>query len=176
MEIESWKTAITRNKLSMPVQWAVDNGIITKDTTVLDYGCGKGTDVSFLKEMGHTAIGVDPHFFPDIKLEDADIVNLGYVLNVIPNKSLRKLMLCNAFFHTKGKLIVSVRHESEKKDDWKPYKDGYITKHNTFQTFYNKESLLDFIHNALRFNSQYKKENVRYVKECFCIIEKDNGY
>lgn len=42
-----------------------------------------GTDVSRLTEMGITAHGWDPVYAPAQERHPSDIVNLGYVLNVI---------------------------------------------------------------------------------------------
>jgi hypothetical protein len=40
------RTAMTRRKVSGPIRHALRDGTITKATTVLDYGCGKGEDVA----------------------------------------------------------------------------------------------------------------------------------
>lgn len=171
MEIQSWKTAIKRNKLSMPVQWAVDNGVITKDKSIFDFGCGRGQDVKLLNESGYYANGWDPYFYPKDDVVNSDIINLGYVLNVIPNITARSELLKNIFVLARETVIVSVRHENQNTNTIK-FNDGFITSKNTFQKFYTKETLLDFIHRSLDGIYRYKKENVKYIKECFCIIEK----
>jgi len=47
------------------------------------YGCGLGADIRGLRELGFDAYGWDPVHAPDGPQADADVVNLGYVLNVI---------------------------------------------------------------------------------------------
>ena len=89
------KTAIKRYSCSRPIAVAVADSIITAETSVFDYGCGHGADIKFLGAKGISVAGWDPHFAPKEKVTPADIVNLGYVLNVIEDpverdKALRK--------------------------------------------------------------------------------------
>ena len=76
------RTAIRRYRCSRPVSLALANGLIAKGMSVLDYGCGHGADVRYLKSKKIRARGWDPHYAPDRRgLQPADVVNLGYVLN-----------------------------------------------------------------------------------------------
>ena len=59
------------------------HGYLDGTRTIFDYGCGKGDDIRILRHNGLDASGWDPHFTPDIPKEPADIVNLGFVINVI---------------------------------------------------------------------------------------------
>src|SRR5262245_56419574 len=77
------KTAIRRGDFSRPIKSAIRDGLIDQSTTVLDYGCGRGEDVELLLSEGITANGWDPVYRPDGIRMQADIVNLGYVINVI---------------------------------------------------------------------------------------------
>ena len=65
VEVQRHKTAIGRPALSLPAKLLFQSGLVTDETSVLDYGCGRGDDVQFLKELGIPAVGWDPHFIPD---------------------------------------------------------------------------------------------------------------
>ena len=58
-------TAIRRFQYSKPISLAVSHRLIREDSTVLDYGCGRGEDVGLLQKNGLKAEGWDPHFRPD---------------------------------------------------------------------------------------------------------------
>src|SRR5262245_66554681 len=75
------RTALTRTALSKPIRQALADNIITPNATVLDYGCGRGSDVKRLQAAGHIAEGWDPKHAPEGRLTPAQIVNLGYVVN-----------------------------------------------------------------------------------------------
>lgn len=83
------RTAISRSRLSAPMQSLARWGFFDGSQTVLDYGCGRGDDVSALAAAGVNATGWDPHFAPEAPLAEADIVNLGFVLNVIEDPEER---------------------------------------------------------------------------------------
>ena len=76
------RTAIRRNQLSRPVSLAIRDAVLKQEDVFFDYGCGRGEDIEFLRSMGFQADGWDPSFRPDSPCTDADIVNLGYVINV----------------------------------------------------------------------------------------------
>lgn len=80
-KVDRHKTAVARVDFSRPVRLALDTGILSPDSTVLDYGCGRGDDVRGLKAKGISATGWDPVHSPETALTEADVVNLGYVLN-----------------------------------------------------------------------------------------------
>jgi hypothetical protein len=58
-------------------------GMLTESGSVFDYGCGQGDDVATLQANGYEAFGWDPHFKQNGERREADLVNLGFVLNVI---------------------------------------------------------------------------------------------
>lgn len=82
-------TAIERVNFSVPVQIMIKNGLIYSETTFFDYGCGRGTDITALKEAGITANGWDPHYAHENEISNADVVNLGFVVNVIEDSAER---------------------------------------------------------------------------------------
>src|SRR5262245_41316533 len=83
------KTALSRRAYSTPVKHARGDGLINGATTVLDYGCGRGDDVARLRGEGITCTGWDPVHNPAQPPAEADVVNLGYVLNVIEDPAER---------------------------------------------------------------------------------------
>ncbi|HEV3025168.1 MAG TPA: hypothetical protein VGX76_22005, partial [Pirellulales bacterium] len=81
--IQRHKTAIRRGDFSRPVKCLLRDGLLGKDVTFFDYGCGRGEDVELLAVEGIACGAWDPAYRPDAPRVHADVVNLGYVLNVI---------------------------------------------------------------------------------------------
>ncbi len=63
-----------RSRCSRPIAIAMADGIIREGTTVFDYGCGRGGDVTYLKKRGAEAHGWDPHYSPKATLKKSAIV------------------------------------------------------------------------------------------------------
>lgn len=59
------------------------HGLVRQGITFFDYGCGRGDDVRGLIANGIDATGWDPHFAGDADKRVADLVNIGFVINVI---------------------------------------------------------------------------------------------
>ena len=57
--------------------------LLASDRSFFDYGCGRGDDIRALRSVGFEAEGWDPAHRPDVTPRSADVVNLGYVVNVI---------------------------------------------------------------------------------------------
>jgi hypothetical protein len=92
--VDRHKTAMTRYDLSKPVKTLLEYGMLRAGTTFFDYGCGQGSDVRGLTSLGHRAEGWDPVHRSEIAKREADVVNLGYVLNVIEDPAER---VCEPF-------------------------------------------------------------------------------
>ena len=73
------------------------HGYLDRTRTIFDYGCGKGDDVRILRHNGINASGWDPHFAPDVPRRPADVVNLGFVINVIEDAHERVEALRGAY-------------------------------------------------------------------------------
>ena len=101
------RTAIKRYDLSRPVKRLLERGLLRKDDTFFDYGCGHGMDVEGLTSMGYQAAGWDPAFRPSAPKTPASVVNLGFVLNVIEYPEERAATLRNAFVLSERLLLVS---------------------------------------------------------------------
>lgn len=148
MRIDRHKTAIGRVDLSKPVRLAVENQIISPSDTFFDYGCGRGTDVQMLRAMQYEARGWDPASFPREPVTSAEIVNIGYVLNVIEDFVERADALKRAWDLAGKALLVAARStmDAPPEDVLKPYRDGFLTSRGTFQKFYNQTELREWIH------------------------------
>jgi len=150
INIQRHKTAIARYDLSKPIKTIFEYNILQKDMTIFDYGCGQGDDVRSLKSLGYNAYGWDPIFRSKAPKIEADIVNLGFVINIIEDEIERAEVLYDAFSYSKKLLIVSsMIMNSKVANQWKPYKDGIITSRGTFQKYFYQKELGQYIEDVL---------------------------
>jgi DNA phosphorothioation-associated putative methyltransferase len=158
------RTAMVRSALSRPVARALEDGIITESSTVLDYGCGRGGDVRRLRDRGIPAHGWDPVHAPLSDLRPADIVNLAYVVNVIEDPRERREVLVRAWELTRRTLIVAARPDWEARTvRGRSFSDGCRTAIGTFQKFYTQEELRSWIETTLGTRSVAAAPGVFYV-------------
>ena len=144
------RTAIIRHDLSQPVQMLVSHRIVIESTTVLDYGCGQGDDVAALAANGFQAFGWDPHYAPAGPRHPADVVNLGFVLNVIEDRHERAETLTAAYAFARRALSVAVMPLGKYAfNGLRPYGDGYVTTRGTFQKYFAQQELRNFISETL---------------------------
>ncbi|WP_068740006.1 DNA phosphorothioation-associated putative methyltransferase, partial [Oleiphilus sp. HI0117] len=152
--IDRHKTAIARNELSVPMRNLAKHGYLDGEYSVFDYGCGRGDDLRELEAHGIDAVGWDPNFRPETDKFNCDLVNIGYVINVIEDREERIDALSNAFALADKLLVVSAMLGSESFiRRFKPYKDGVITSINTFQKYYSQGELQTFIEQTLDENA-----------------------
>lgn len=150
IEVERHRTAIDRNQLSQPMQILARHNYFNGDYSVLDYGCGKGDDMRELEAHGVDISGWDPVHRPDGDILNADIVNLGFVLNVIEDRQERDETLQRAYEYADKLLIVSVMIAGESViSQFTPYKDGIITSRNTFQRYYTQSEFRSYVESSL---------------------------
>jgi DNA phosphorothioation-associated putative methyltransferase len=142
-------TALSRNFLSAPVQALLRHGVLTQQRTFFDYGCGKGDDLRGIESLGIQSGGWDPHFRPDAHRAPADVVNLGFVINVIERVDERIEALQRAFALTKGTLSVAAMLWSSSSNRTRPLGDGFLSSRNTFQRYYTQAELQSFIEGML---------------------------
>lgn len=162
--IDRHKTAMVRYDLSKPVKTLLEFNQLSTSTDFFDYGCGQGSDVKGLSSLGYQASGWDPAFRKDGDKQPADIVNLGFVLNVIEDPAERVETLLDAFALTKRLLVVSALVvETVDAQEATPYRDGYLTKRNTFQKFYQQQELQHYIEDALHMSAQPVALGIFYV-------------
>jgi DNA phosphorothioation-associated putative methyltransferase len=157
-------TALNRNQISRPVRITLESNLIQTSSTILDFGCGKGYDVRYLKENGYECNGWDPYYSPETKPKTSDIVNLGYVINVIEDHKERVEVLKKAWAYAKKILVVSARHNLEQKDEGLVgFKDGFLTRRKTFQKYYQQDELKAWIDESLNDNSIAAAPGIFYV-------------
>ena len=159
------KTAITRTDYSRPVKIALADGLVGHLATVLDFGCGRGDDIRHLRLSGVEANGWDPAHRGDAELAPAQVVNLGYVVNVIEDPEERAQCLARAWSFAERALIVSARLNSETPElaSVAEYGDGFVTSIPTFQKFYDQAELKDWIEEHVREPAVAAAPGVFYV-------------
>jgi DNA phosphorothioation-associated putative methyltransferase len=143
------KTALSRYALSTPMQALGRYEYLDGSRSVFDYGCGKGDDVRILCQNGIAATGWDPHFAPDAPKTKADIVNLGFVINVIENPSERAQALREAYSLADRLLSVSVMLTGRAETNGEAFGDGLRTSRNTFLKYYTQRELRDYLWSVL---------------------------
>ena len=112
--VSSYRTAITRKGPSAPLKYI--EGSLRPNTLILDYGCGRGADVSYLRKKGYCVDGYDPYYSNiDLSGKDSyyDVVLCNYVFNVL-DKSEENTLMQNIMSKLKsgGKAYISVRRDS----------------------------------------------------------------
>lgn len=133
---------MVRHTLSQPMSLAVRHGVIRPGVTVFDYGCGQGDDLRALAAAGVEAVGWDPHFAPGAPRHEAEIVNLGFVLNVIEDSAERVVALKGAWALATRVLVVSVMIiGAVPVDGLRQFGDGYLTARGTFQKYFQQAEL-----------------------------------
>ncbi len=149
--IDRYRTAIVRHELSAPMKTLVKHGYLKGEHSIFDYGCGRGDDLRELEAHGLDALGWDPNFQPDNDKSSSDIVNIGFVLNVIEDQDDRLKALLDAWELADKFLVVSVMLANENYiAQFKPYKDGVITSRNTFQKYYTQSEIKAYIERSLQ--------------------------
>ena len=104
--------------------------------------------------MNISVAGWDPVYRPDDEFQRADIVNLGFVLNVIENAEERTRTLKSAFGLARKALIVSVMLGYQgKREQFAAFEDGVRTQRNTFQKYYAQEEFRSYVETTLGANA-----------------------
>jgi DNA phosphorothioation-associated putative methyltransferase len=145
-EIPRHKTAIRRGDFSRPVKCLLRDSLIGPAVSVFDYGCGRGEDLELLAEDGISCEGWDPAYRPDTSVQEADVVNLGYVINVIEKPEeraetvRRAWALCRRLLVVSAQVLMSGRGKAPVE-----FGDGVLTTRGTFQKFYEQSELKTFL-------------------------------
>jgi DNA phosphorothioation-associated putative methyltransferase len=169
-EILRYRTALRRTGLSTPLQALLRHGFLDGSNTLFDYGCGRGDDLSALEELGVPSSGWDPYFNPDAPRVDADLVNLGFVLNVIEDLDERREALLSAFALARKLLVVAVlvggRTAYER---YRLFRDGVLTARGTFQKYFTQQELASYLEQHLA------REPIAIGPGCFFVFKDDRA-
>lgn len=163
--IERHKTAIRRSGLSLPVKCILRDSLLDEARSLFDYGCGHGQDIDLLASMGFSCGGWDPMFRPATEKARADIVNLGYVINVIEDPMERREVLHQAWELCDEVLVVSALGVSEETEGANrvPYGDGALTARGTFQKHYLHTELRSYLQEHLPVDPVPAAPNIFYL-------------
>lgn len=149
IDLARHRTALQRYALSTPMQALHRHSYLDGSKTIFDYGCGKGDDVRLLRHNGIEASGWDPHFAPEAPRTPADIVNLGFVLNVIEDPAERAQALRRAYALTGKLLSIAVMLTGKEQARGEQYGDGVRTSRNTFQKYYTQQEMREYLRSVL---------------------------
>jgi DNA phosphorothioation-associated putative methyltransferase len=150
VDVQRHRTAMARRGLSTPMQALWRHGYLAGAMTVFDYGCGRGDDLAALETTGVAARGWDPYFRPDAPREESDVVNLGFVLNVIEDPGERREALTRAYGLARRVLAVSALLGGRAAEErHRAFGDGVLTTRNTFQKYFGHEELGEYIATVL---------------------------
>ena len=113
-------TAIKRKTLSQPVKHLINTGALDRlkpNSRVLDYGCGRGSDIEYLQSLYPEVeiVGYDPNHRPQKPKGKFDLILNNYVLNVVADKADRNSILDDILYYLKpsGIAYISVRDDRE---------------------------------------------------------------
>jgi len=142
VEVARERTAISRSALSQPVSLMVRFGMLQGEFELFDYGCGRGDDVAILQANGYAAFGWDPNHRPDGERRPADVVNLGFVINVIEDPHEREETLRAAWSYARRGMAVSVMVPGKYSvEGHVPVSDGFLSRRQTFQKYFSQDEL-----------------------------------
>ncbi len=129
---------------------ALGDGLIAPAVSVFDYGCGHGGDVDLLQQQGIACSGWDPVFRPSAPRAAADVVNLGFVINVIEDPAERAATLRQAWQLARRLLVVAAQVQVDGRGQMQvEFGDGILTGRGTFQKFYDQGELRGFLEEQL---------------------------
>jgi len=157
-EWRPWNTAIARRGPSPLTQRLHERAILPAPpgARVLDYGCGHGADVAFLRRCGYAVDGYDPHppfGFPAANGRAYDAVLCLFVLNVLAEPAARREVCGRLLSATRagGLIFLAARSPAEigreaSAKRWAPHGDGYLSSasRRTFQVGLTREDLLGY--------------------------------
>lgn len=141
MKIAHCQTAKGRVPLSLPAARALEDGLLSEHKSFLDCGCGRGGDLGRATRLGIRCDVSDPVYRPH-EVCDADVVNLGYVINIIESVRERESALRRAWSHAREVLVVSASLTDEARVlEGERHGDGYLTPKGTLPGSACRQSL-----------------------------------
>ena len=108
--ITSHKTAIRRNKASAPLSRLHSLGLLRG--RILDYGCGHGSDIRYMKLHDMDVCGYDPYWAPNLPRGLYDTITCTYVLNVVDVEEEKAVIeRTRQLLSPGGRVFFSVRRD-----------------------------------------------------------------
>ena len=139
------KTALKRKALSKPMKILRRKNLL--QGKILDYACGYGGDMEFLRHMGYNIQGYDRYnpTYSDNKLLEGryDTVTCLYMFNTIPSLNEHRWQL-DSLRALSNNIYIAVRADNlavNKKWDYEDRYEGWITSINSFQRFYDEDMI-----------------------------------
>ena len=149
-KIHRHKTALVRREISKPVKTLLELGQLRRGESFFDYGCGHGGDVEAVGKLGHESNGWDPVHAAAAPKQSADVVNLGFVLNVIEDPAERVEAVLDAWHHARRVLLVSTLIAGQEGyDDVLTFGDGVLTSRQTFQKYFEPSEIQALLEDSL---------------------------
>ena len=122
-------TAKERDRPSFPTRKLLGLGHI--EGRVLDYGCGHGADIDFLREKGFEVEGYDPHYAPERPEGSFDTILCHYVLNVLLQRTQTDVLMdVSELLRPDGTAFYTVRRDLQRTG----YRQHYEHNVPTYQT------------------------------------------
>ncbi|SEQ14072.1 DNA phosphorothioation-associated putative methyltransferase [Ectothiorhodospira magna] len=157
------RTALVRYDFSAPIRSLERHGFLDGNYRLFDYGCGRGDDVRGLRDNGIEAYGWDPFYAPETVRLPADLVNLGFVINVIEDFDERLEALLGAWSLAQRLLVVAVMLSNENDARGSQFRDGVKTQRDTFQKYFTQREIKDYLDRALDEEAMPVAPGVLYV-------------
>ncbi|MBT0607563.1 bifunctional class I SAM-dependent methyltransferase/HIT family protein [Aequorivita echinoideorum] len=164
-------TAKERDTLSFPAKILLNNNLIVG--SVLDFGCGFGSDVKLLKAKGINIEGYDKFHLPNYPSKKYDTIICFYVLNVLlPEEQATILMELSQLIKPTGKVYIAVRRDLQ----YEGFRTHKIHQKKTYQcnVILNSKSFFKN-ENCEIYEYQHYNQIIRTEKiDCpFCIPNSD---
>jgi DNA phosphorothioation-associated putative methyltransferase len=140
------------------------DGLLDGSKALFDYGCGHGQDVELLHDLNIPCAGWDPVHRQHVERTSADIVSLGYVINVIEDPRERVDALRQAWRLCHHLLVVAAQLDLVAPDKNLPgFSDGILTSRGTFQKYYTQAKLRMYLEESLGADTIPAAPGVFYV-------------
>ena len=163
-DVQRHRAAIRRSDFSVPLKCVLRDSLLDRPDTLFDFGCGHGDDLRHLTELGFDCDGWDPVHRPDATRRPADVVNLGYVLNVIEDLQERAQTLRDAWQLCRRLLVVAARISVGDGGEFgAEYGDGVLTRLGTFQKLYTQAELREYLQGVLETEAVPAAPGVFYI-------------
>ena len=167
VEIARHKTAIKRGSFSKPLKCLLRDGLLSEEKEYFDYGCGHGRDLDLLADINISCQGWDPAFRPNASKQAADVVNIGYVINIIEDPKERAQAVSGAWDLATEVLCVAAQIEFAAPDkEQQVFGDGYLTSRGTFQKYYNQHELREYLQEVVGTDAISAAPGIFYLFKC----------